>query len=129
MNKKNCRHWASEKPDYHLEKSLHNDKVTVWAAMCKDGIIGPLFFEDHDGQTETINNECHMKVPKKKFIPALRQKVYDLDRIWFQEDGPTPHTSGVVLEWLKKTLVDRVISLKTQYPWPPHSPDLSQLDF
>jgi hypothetical protein len=22
LNKKNCRHWGSEKPEYHLEKSL-----------------------------------------------------------------------------------------------------------
>jgi len=129
INKKNCRHWGTEKPEYHLEKSLHSEKVTVWAALSKDGIIGPFFFEDQDGHAETINSERYLCILKKKFVPALRRKGFSLDHIWFQQDGATPHTSSAVLDWIKDTFEDRVISLKTQYAWPPHSPDLSPLDF
>lgn len=28
-NKKTCRHWRSENPEYYLEKLLHSEKVTV----------------------------------------------------------------------------------------------------
>ena len=28
INKKNSRHWGTEKPDYHIEKQLHSKTVT-----------------------------------------------------------------------------------------------------
>ena len=49
--------------------------------------------------------------------------------MWFQQDGATPHTAHHVLKWLKETFATRIVSLKTDIPWPPHSPDLSPLDF
>ena len=44
VNKRNCRFWGSEKPDLYLEKPLHGEKVTAWAAMSSAEIIGPFFF-------------------------------------------------------------------------------------
>ena len=129
INKKNCRHWGTEKPENHLEKSLHSEKVTVWAALSKDGIIGPFFFEDQDGHAETINSERYLCILNKKFVPALRTKGLSVDHIWFQQDGATPHTSSAVLDWINETFEDRVVSLKAQYAWHLHSPDLSPLDF
>ena len=32
VSKKNCRSWGSEKYDIYMEKSLHSQKLTVWAA-------------------------------------------------------------------------------------------------
>ena len=49
--------------------------------------------------------------------------------LWFQQDGATPHTSGEVLSWLEKTFGTHFISYRTNNVWPPHSPDLSPLDF
>ena len=46
VNKRNCRFWGSEKPDLYLEKPLHDEKVTAWAAMISAGFIGPFVFED-----------------------------------------------------------------------------------
>ena len=43
VNKKNVRYWRTEKPNYYLEKPLHSEKITVWAAFSADGIIGPFF--------------------------------------------------------------------------------------
>ena len=123
------RHWGTEKPEYHLEKSLHSEKVTVWAVLSKDGIIGPFFFEDQDGHAETINSELYLYILKQKCVPAFRRKGFSLDHIWFQQDSATPHTTSAVLDWINETFEDRVVSLKAQYAWPPHSPDLSPLDF
>ena len=61
--------------------------------------------------------------------PALRRKGIDINKIWFQQDGATPHTAGHVLEWLRETFGRKLISFKTDRVWPPHSPDLSPLDF
>ena len=49
--------------------------------------------------------------------------------MWFQQDADTPHTSKDVLAWLKQKFGQRLISWKTENIWPPHSPDLSALDF
>ena len=129
INNKSCRHWGTEKPEYHLEKSLHSENVTVWAALSKDRIIVPFIFENQDGHAERINSECYLCFLKKKFVPALLRKGFSLDHTWFQQDGATPHTLSAVLDWIKETYEDRVVSLKTQYTWTPHSTDLSLLDF
>jgi hypothetical protein len=44
VNNQNCRVWSKEKPTFCLEKPLHDDKLTVWAALSLTGVIGPLFF-------------------------------------------------------------------------------------
>lgn len=44
VNKKNSRVWGIEKPNYYLERPLHSEKVTAWAAMSSTGVIGPFFF-------------------------------------------------------------------------------------
>jgi len=52
-----------------------------------------------------------------------------MDRVWFQQDGATPHTAGDVNQWLNSTFGDRFISYRTANEWPPHSPALNPLDF
>ena len=57
VNKQNCRYWASENPKLKHQRPLHSLKVTVWAAMSAEGIIGPYFFEIERGQTVTENSD------------------------------------------------------------------------
>ena len=33
VSKKNCRVWCKAKPDFYLEKPLHDIKITIWAAL------------------------------------------------------------------------------------------------
>jgi hypothetical protein len=129
VNKRNCRFWGTEKPDFCMGRSLHSDKLTVWAALSSSGIIGPFFFEDENGDTETINSVRYLELLKKKFIPALRRRGANINTLWFQQDGATPHTSRDVIAWLQKTFGTHYISYRTDNVWPPHSPDLSPLDF
>ena len=44
--KQNCRCWGTEKPNFHYEKPLHDDKITVWVALSSAGVIGPFFFKE-----------------------------------------------------------------------------------
>ena len=48
---------------------------------------------------------------------------------WFQQDGATPHTANITLEWLDEQFSDRLISRRRDTEWSPHSPDLSPPDF
>ena len=46
-----------------------------------------------------------------------------------QKSGATAHTAAASREWIHEKFQDRVISLKTEFVWAPHSPDLNPLDF
>ena len=50
----NCRYWNTE---FYIEKPLYAEKITDWAALSKDGIVGPFFFEDDQGNADTINKD------------------------------------------------------------------------
>jgi hypothetical protein len=112
-----------------MERSLHSDKLEVWETLSSLGMFGPFFFEDENCDTETINSVSYMGILKKKFLPALRRRGANFNTVWFQQDGATPHTSRDVIAWLQKTFGKHCISYRTDNVWPPHSPDLSPLDF
>lgn len=48
-----------------LQRPLHSIKCTAWVAMSKHGIIGPFWFEDDDGLSQTVNKERYMAVLNK----------------------------------------------------------------
>ena len=50
-----------------------------------------------------------------------------MGRVWFQQDGATPHAARDVIQWLNLTLGDRCILYRTANKWPPYSPDLNPL--
>ena len=112
-----------------LKNPLHDERVTVWAAFNADGIVGPFFFEDDEGNADTVNKDRYLSILKKRFIPALRIKGFNINDVWFQQDRATPHIARDVLVWLSKTFGQKSISFRTDQEWPPHSPDLSPLDF
>ena len=91
-------------------------------------IIGPFFFEDEDHQAVTVNQDTYLQMLKLQYMPALRRRGL-LDTTVFMQDGASPHTARRVLEFLREKFPDRLISLKTDQIWPPHSPDLNPLDF
>ena len=61
VNNKNYVFWGSSKPDEVVEREIHDHKVTVWAAMSYQGIIGPFFFEDEEHKTVTLNSDRYIK--------------------------------------------------------------------
>ena len=62
VNSKNAIHWGSEKPDQVLQKPLHSVKCTAWVAISHSGIVGPFWFEDSNGKTETVNTQRYLEV-------------------------------------------------------------------
>ncbi|GFT17926.1 uncharacterized protein TNCV_4910851 [Trichonephila clavipes] len=55
------------------------------------------------------------------FIPELNNQ--DVQELWFQQDGATCHTARAIIDLLKDTLGDRLISSFGPVNWPPRSRD------
>ena len=85
-----------------------------------------------------IDGNVPNSVNKERYVEILEKFKIELENRWslstrkkfyFQQDGATPHTSNLSLDWLQRNFQKRVISRKTQFEWAPHSPDLSPPDF
>lgn len=129
VNSKNNIFWGTSPPSEVRERPLHSSKVTVWVAMSVRGIIGPIFFEDENGSTVTINSERYVAVLNKFWVDLEQFCGTKINRQWFQQDGATPHTANISIEWLKQHFNSRVVSKRCEIQWPPYSPDLSPPDF
>ena len=68
------RFWAEAQPHEHVVRPLSTEKVTVWCAIGRSGIIGPYWFEDERRRPVTINTKRYVEMMRRKFIPALRRK-------------------------------------------------------
>ena len=128
VNKQNYRFWAKENPRVFQTTTMKPVRVTVFCALCSDGIIGPIFFD------ENVTGEAYRKALRRKFIPVAG----GMDAIgdyWFMQDGALPHRTNAVFELLDEHFHGRVIGLgyESKYgsgiDWPPYSPDLNPCDF
>ena len=82
------RFWAQAQPHQHSIRPLSVEKVTVWCAIGRRGIIGPYFFEDERGRSVTVNTDRYVEMLRSKFIPALRRKQgVNMNNVIYQQDG------------------------------------------
>ena len=58
----------------HTHQHLSQEKVTVWCAMGRNGILGSYFLEDESGNRVTVDTDRYIALMQTKFIPALKQK-------------------------------------------------------
>lgn len=126
VNHQNFRYWSGQNPRELHEKPLHNDRVTVWCAVARVGIIGPYFFEE-DGATVTVNSQRYTHMINNFLAPRLN--ALQIDQVWFQQDGATSHTAQISLQVLRQMFPGRLISSRGDVPWPARSPDLAPCDF
>ena len=123
VNKYNCRVWALENPHATVQHEMQAAHLTVWCALSSTRVIGPFFFQ------ETVTASRYAAMLEQFFFPALQRAGVPLSRVWFQQDGATPHTSRIALSALENFFGQRVISKGAAVRWPPRSPDLSVVDF
>lgn len=121
VNKQNMRYWSDTNPRQLHQRPLHSDRVTVWCALSRVGIIGPYFFP------VTVNSERYVTMLQDFFQPAL--EAMQLQDTWFQQDGATAHTARVTMNFLRQTFPERLISRSGDLNWPARSPDLAPCDF
>ena len=128
VNKQNCKVWGEENPHDSVEREQYPGYVTVWCGVSKRGIIGPYFFQ-HAGKRVAVTGARYRQMLESFVLPALRRRHIPLRKVWFQQDGATPHTAAAVLAYLRQKFPNKVISKGGDVPWPPRSPDLSAADF
>ena len=84
--------------------------------------------EDDNVRAETVTAARYIGVLQKFWTTLCRQRL-DRNTQWFMQDGVSSHTAGISRDWLQNKFGERVISLRTNFEWTPHSPDLNPLDF
>ncbi|GFX67554.1 transposable element Tc3 transposase [Trichonephila clavipes] len=125
--KKNCRIWSKVNPQVYVETPLHPKKLTVSCALWAGGIIGPYFFKNDEGHNVTVNGDRYRAMITNFFIPELNN--HGVQELWFQQDGKTCHTACAIIDLLKETFGDRLISRFGPVNRPPRSCDLTPLDY
>jgi len=128
VQKKNCRIWGSENPHAAEQRDQYSPCLTVWCGVCAKGIVGPFFFETR-GHPVRVTAARYRDLLRDQVVPALNALEMPLSRVWWQQDGATPHTATAVLADLTETFPGKVISKGANVPWPPRSPDLTLPDF
>ncbi|PNF37887.1 hypothetical protein B7P43_G07408 [Cryptotermes secundus] len=108
VNKQNKCYWNGNNPRELHERPHHSDKVTVWCALSRVGVIGP----------EMIKNF---------FEPALEEM--HIGNVWFQQDGAMAHTARASITVLRAKFPGHLISLQGDILWAARSPDLTPCDF
>ncbi|GFT98644.1 uncharacterized protein TNCV_3829371 [Trichonephila clavipes] len=116
VNKQNCSIWSEANPQVYVETPLHPEKLTVWCALWAGGIIGPYFFKNDEGHNVTVNGDRYRAIITNFFIPELNN--YDVQELWFQQDGATCHTARATIDLLKDTFGDRLILRFGPVNWP-----------
>uniref|UniRef100_A0A914ZC01 Transposase n=1 Tax=Panagrolaimus superbus TaxID=310955 RepID=A0A914ZC01_9BILA len=123
VNKEDFRYWSPINPLFHSAKPLHSPKVTVWAALNANGIVGPYFFPG------TVGAQSYCQMLEEVFIPEIQNRP-DFDTMLFQQDGAPPHFALQTRALLDEVFPERWIGRASpNLNWPPRSPDLTPLDF
>lgn len=126
VNRQNMRYWSNRNPRELHERPLHSQRLTVWCALSRVGIIGPYFFEEN-GVAVAVNSARYRHMIEEFFLPRLEEM--DVGEVWFQQDGATAHTARNVMTVLRQRFPGRLISLRGDLQCPARSPDLAPCDY
>lgn len=117
-NKQDDVVWAFDKssvPGY--EVSQFSPSVHVWGGISMRGVTPIVKL------TGSVDGATYQQVLADNYLPAV-QELYDDEECLLVQDKATPHTSRLVLDWLKEN------ELKYIPPsdWPSNSPDLNPIE-
>ena len=133
VNKQNMRFWGWQKSDECVQRPLHSEKVTVWSAISSHGIICPYFLEDDAGKPVTVNSEVYREQVIDRFYGDLAlfcdANDLELDLHGFSRMERPVTRVVVIFNILEPLFPDRLISRRSDFPYPPRSPDLTPPDF
>ena len=126
-NKQNNHEWGLSRPENQISVPLHSAKVTVWCGLNSTKVLGPFFYQDPDtGAPLTVTKERYTQMLMEIFPEDCEEAS---SNSIFMQDGAPAHTSRMALDWLQNRFPGRLISNKSEFTWPPRSPDLNPLDF
>ena len=118
-------------PAFNFERNNSRAKLTVWAALCGNGLlVGPYFFD------QNVNGIAYLRMLNEFVFPQLA--VHFNNRyweglfwgLWWAQDGAPAHRLMQVRDRLNEVFGNnRVVGLGHDVEWPPRSPDLTPCDF
>ena len=111
-----------------MEQETQTPSLTVWCGVGAKGILGPYFFEE-GGRSATVTAAHYKRMLECSVVPEIVRRGVALNKVWWQQDGATPHTTSSVLNFLEQTFPGKVLSKRGSVQWPPRSPDLTLPDF
>ena len=123
VNKHNCHYWAIESPPKLFKKSQRKPKVTVWAAITSEELIGPVIIE------ETMNGERYQHYVLEDTLFPKMEEIDPDDEYMFMQDGAPAHYSTAVRACLDERLPGRWLGRRGPFEWPARSCDLTPCDF
>ena len=110
-------------------KSVNNQNrfvVNVWGGVLGTRLIGAHFLEGNQ-TAQNYANFIEEDLLNLLDIAGLTQEMKD--ELWFMQDGHPAHTSNLGIQSVRAIFHQKIIGDRTQFPWPPHSPDLTPCDF
>ena len=131
---KNCTIWSKSgegsPPNWYSESKVYPAKVHVWAAACGTGdVFGPYFIEG------TLTSDSYIRLLREEVFPDMRERLGEelFGKMWFQQDGASPHRTRASIDFLHSVFGSRLIALNSRrvggIEWPPTSPDVAPPDF
>ena len=124
-NHQSARKWSEENLNWVAQVPLqHRWKISMWAGIVADRIIGPYYFDDI---LNSANDAAFIEHDLDGLLQNIPRKIRD--NMWWQQDGPAAHTSRIVREILNRRFPNRWIGLHGPICLPPRSPDHTPLDF
>ena len=115
VNKQNSYIWGTENPQPFIEKPTRPNRGTVWCGFWSRGIIGPLLFENEQGEAVTVNGDRYRAMLIEFLFTKIEEE--DIGNIWFQQDGATCHTAEATLD-VSRPVEDYIISRRADVVWP-----------
>ena len=124
-NRQNTRVWSVENP-YEYDDCIRQgaEKVMCWAAVVDGRVLSLVWF---DAGT-SVNSDTYLSLLRENLWPEVKS-LSSRRKYFFQQDGAPCHCANKCLEFLQAKFQGRVISRRTPFSWPAHSPDLSPLDY
>lgn len=123
----------------------YDEKVHAFVVLhYKFGALGPYIIEDYPlpsdkpGQKRTLTTERYIHILQNYVVPDVKNQLslQEFSTCWWQQDGASPHTGEVVLEYLREQFGGRILSharsetrRRQLFDWPACSPDLNPLDY
>ena len=89
-------------------------------------VVGPYFFKNDYETTISVNSLRYGHMITNFFSPAIEE--YNLENIWFQQDGATRHTTLANVALLQEIFPGLVIFCHGDINWSPRLCDFTPLD-
>ena len=114
--------FVTQKTRTHTLKSRINQNESLFGAD-----FGIFFFENKQDEAVTVNGYRYRAMLKEFLCTKIEEQ--DVGNILFQQDGAMCHTVEVILDVFRALFEDRIISRRADVVWPPHSFDLTSLNY